>query len=203
MRALRAIAPGDDPVADELIVGLDGLQSILLEMFEARGPLRDVDVTADYTAGENQRVRIQSGYTVNVTLPNAVPVIGYVNPADYGFLASSETSASGTTSQADGVRYRQPYDGSRVEIVGTSQAAYFYRADINAWKLASGLALDDEAPLNDRLRSALASLTAERLLDVLGSGQMTPALQSRISRARVALFVRPGVKSDPVRPEYF
>ena len=34
---------------------------------------------------------------------------------------------------ADGVYWRAPRDGARIEIVGTTQALYFYRDDTNAW----------------------------------------------------------------------
>ena len=32
-----------------------------------------MDVTADYTVGEDERVRVQDGYEVDITYPNTVP----------------------------------------------------------------------------------------------------------------------------------
>ncbi|HZK99411.1 MAG TPA: hypothetical protein VFC47_05895, partial [Caulobacteraceae bacterium] len=59
MRAIKAIAPGDDPEVDELAAGLEAAQSVVLDLHEARGPLIDVDITAaTWIAGENQRIRI-------------------------------------------------------------------------------------------------------------------------------------------------
>ena len=79
MRALKAIAPGDDPSIDELSDGLVALQDVVLELHEARGPLRDVDVPAPlfpcddppspltYVAGENQRKPKVVAWSVGVT----------------------------------------------------------------------------------------------------------------------------------------
>jgi len=205
LRALKAIAPGDDPTADELATALAGVNALILELHEARGPLIDVDVTANYIAGENQRVRVQAGATgITVTLPNSVPIWGQWDPYDYGFSAPLPfLPAQGSTAAADGIQWRQPRDGARVEVVGTTQGLWFYRADTNAWLNAVDLAQDDELPLNARYAGPFAALLAERLLDVMGNGQLTPALTRRIARGNAALMVRPGAARDPVRVAYF
>lgn len=202
LNALAELAVGDNPTADELTTGLGALQAIILELHEARGALADIDVGADTVAGENQRLRIEPGATVSITLPNAVDCFLYVDPYDYGFIPPAIVPAQGTTGFADGVQYRAPRDGSRVEIVGTTPALYFYRADINSWMAAYGLSTDAESPLNARYNGPLAALTAERLIDSFPAATLTPTLERRVGRARLALLTRPGVARDPVIAEY-
>ena len=203
LQALSALALGDDPSADELSAGLDAIGNVLLDLHESRVPMTDVDVIADYIAAENQRVRVQLGFTVKVTLPDAVPIWPTRGPSDYGFTAALATPPMGSTDTADGVQFRAPRDGTRVEVVGTSQSLSFYRADVNAWFAATGLALDDEAPLNARYTSALAALVAERMIESMpGVFEPTPALARRIARGNLALMLQGGVARDPTAGEY-
>lgn len=203
LRALAAIAPGDDPAIDELTTGLEAVQNLILNLHEARGPLIDVDTTAaTYIAGENQRVRIQAGDTATITLPNSIAVTGQIDPNDYGFsLSLNAQPPQGSTAIADGLTWRQPRDGTRIEIVGTLQALYFYRADTNAWTQANGLTLDAELPLNNRYTSAFAAMLAERLA-VFYPVPITPVLAKRIARGNAALMLRMGTARDPVMGQY-
>jgi len=203
LRALQALGPGDDPSIDEINAGIEAMQNLILDIHNARGPLIDVAVTADYVAGENQRVRIQAGFTVNVTLPNSVPIFNVPDPYDYGFSATVTLPPVGSTALADGNNYRQPRDGSRIEIVGTTQTLNFYRADTNLWYAASGLTIDAETPLNSRYTS-LGALVAERLIEQWpGLYQPTPGLAKRIARGNSALMIQSATARDPVRPDYF
>lgn len=204
LRALRATAPGDDPTADELIVGLEAAQNLLLDIHERRGPLWQVDVGADYVAGENQRVRIVSGQSVNITLPNAVAMFASGDPCDYGFRAAGPLPPPGSTGSADYVQYRAPADGARIEIVGAQAGLYFYRADLNQWIAALGLAIDSELPLNARLTSAFAALLAERLADaVTDAATLSPVMGRRIAAARQAIFLQAGRSRPRHVGEYF
>jgi hypothetical protein len=198
MRALRATAPGEDPTADELAVGLEAAQALIGEIHEARGPMISRDIGQSVTAGENQRLRIQAGASVDVTLPNAVSSLSAFGPQDPGAAA-----LAGTTGSADGRTWRAPDDGARIEIVGTTTALYFYRDDINAWSPATGLTLESESPFNSRLTGAFAALVAERLCDVVSSGPPTPMLQRRIGRARLALASRVGAPRRETVGQYF
>jgi hypothetical protein len=202
LRALKVMAPGDDVHIDQLNAGLSGLQNLILELHEARGPLVDVDVTADYVANENQRCRVQGGDTVTVTLPNSVPIWPAWKPSDYGFTGGSAFPNPGSTGVADGASFRQPYDGTRIEVVGTTQGLWFYRADLNAWTNAYALALDDEVPLNQRYAGPLGAFLAERIEDELSTNEPSPGVARRAAMARLALFMRTGTKRDPVRAEY-
>ncbi len=206
MRALRATAVGEDPTADELAVGLEAAANLILDIHEARGPLLSVDVTGAIIAGENQRLRIQAGSTVGVTLPNAVQATGG-NRYDYGFGgfggSGGASAPLGTTGAADGQTWRAPGDGARIEIVGTTTALYFYREDINAWQSATGLGLDSELPFNSRLTSAFAALLAERICDVVSGAAPTPTLTRRIARGRAAMMLRIGAVRTETIGQYF
>ncbi len=206
MRALRALAPGDDPTADDLAVGLEAVQNLVLDIHEARGPLLDVDVTADLIPSENQRIRVQAGFDIDVTLPNAIPMFDGFDPYDYGFnpaFAQDQYAPQGSTGAADGIAFRQPRDGTRIEIVGTTQALFFYRADINQWMPATGLTVDTELPFNDRYRSAIGALLAERLMDVVSNAQPSPGLSRRIARGAATMMLRTGTHHPPTRGQYF
>jgi len=223
MRALKALGQGDAPTIDELTAGLEAVQNLVLDLHDARGPMLDVDVPGSYVypsgypcdpcgpptgpltwvPSENQRIRIQAGATVTITLPNAIPLFNMPDPYDYGFNANTVAPPVGTTGAADGIEYRQPRDGTRIEIVGATQALYFYRADINSWMTATGLILDGETPFNNRYNSAIAALVAERLMETLpGTDEPTPGLAKRIARGRSALMLQTGTTHDRVVAEY-
>ena len=201
MLALQVLAPGDDPGADELDVGLRAIGDLLGELHEARGPLRAIDVSADHLAAEDQRVRIEPGFTVTVGLPNSTPIRGGLDPDDCGFRGAR--TLCGSAGPADGVAFRAPRDGARVEIVGTRQALYFYRADLNQWLPALDLGLDDELPLNHALSGAFTALLAERLSSpMVGDGAST-ALIRRAAAGAARLMLRAGIDHAPTRAVYF
>jgi hypothetical protein len=206
MRALRSAGLGEDATADELAVGLEAAQNLVLEIHEARGPLYDLDVSAAYVAGENQRLRIVNGDVVQITLPNAVAMFWDYDPYDYGFVPGYPgLPPAGSTGAADNIQYRPPADGARIEIVGTTQALYFYRADLNQWTPAYGLTIDAELPFNDRLTSSFTAMLAERLADVLADApQISPQLARRIAAGRSAIFIQSGRRRSHRRVgEYF
>lgn len=193
LRLLKTIALGDDPSADELALGLAVSQSLILDLHNARGPLYDIDVAGAYTAGEDQRVRIENGDTVSITLPNSVSMFWGYDPYDYGFVPGYPGSPpSGSTGPADGIEWRAPYDGARIELVGTTQALFFYRADINAWQAATGLTIDSELPFNARLSSAFEALLAERMADEVADQPPSPMLAKRIARSRAQMLLQSG-----------
>lgn len=202
---MKALAPGDEPTIDELNVGLSAFLQLQLEWHEGRGPMTDIDVSADYTAGANQRLRIQPGAQPVISLPNTVSRCVVCAPYDYGFIDSPvqpQQGSSGATSS----QYRQPRDGERIEIVaaGPGQALYFYCADLNNWARVYGLGLDDTAPVNSRYAGHWAALLAFRLIASWPDLQEpTPALQRRVAIANVTLLTRPGVQRSTVAVDYF
>jgi len=203
LRALKALAIGDDPEADELDVGLAELQALTLELTAAMGPLVDVDVTATtWIPAENQRLRVQLGDTATITLPNSVPFLSTPDPYDYGFaLSMTAAPPQGSTASADGITTRAPRDAARIEIVGVTQALYMFRADLNAWMAATGLTLDVEIPFNARYADAITALLAERLANLVG-GEVTPTLLRRTARARETLMLRASTPREPAMGQY-
>lgn len=203
--SIKAISLGDSPTVDELNLGLSTLQKLMLEWCESLGPLVNVDISADYLAGVGQKVRIQNGATVTVTLPNAVPLyINNYDPFDYDFWPTQLMPPAGLTGPSDGISSRAPRDGERIEIVGVTQALYFYRADVNNWSLVYGLALDGQMPTNARYDGPWAAKLAERLIPVWPDvNEPTPVLAKRIAQANLALLSRSGIARDPVRADYF
>jgi hypothetical protein len=204
LRLLKAVAVGDDPTADELAASLEEVQTLVLAIHEARGPLYEVDVSGAYCPGEDQRVRVQAGATVAITLPNSVSLLWTYDPFDYGFLPGFPgLPPAGSTGAADNIQFRAPRDGSRIEIIGTSPALYFYRADLNQWMAAYGLTIDAELPFNNRLTSAFEAMLAERLIDVVSDIPLTPALQHRIATGRSAMLLQSGRRHTRRVGEYF
>ena len=202
--ALGVISFGGEPTADEIEGGLAAIQKIVLDLHAARDPLKTVDVGNDYIASENQRVRVEAGATVNVTLPNSIVPLGVsANQTNIGHLdGATDCLTTGSISAADGRLSCAPRDGARIEIVGVAQALYFYRADTNAWIVAEPLIIDGPTPLNARYDSALAALVAERLCDPMNV-LPSPTLVRRIARANAALMLQTATSSAPIRSAYF
>ena len=212
LRALKVIAPGEDPHIDQLTAGLRACQDVLLDLHEARGPVRDVDVPGNnpppgfngqWVANQNTRVRIGQGSSVTVILPNAVPMFPGEHLYDYAFQGAPCWNTQGSTGPADGVVWRAPSDGARIEVVGAASDLWFYRADLNQWLPVYDIRLDDEAPLNQRYRGPFAALTAERCVDELSVEGPSPWLARRIGAARATMFIRPGRPAEPAQAQYF
>ena len=206
LRQLKVIGLGEGPHVDQLSVGVGAIRDLLLELHEARGPLRDVDISANWIADQNTRNRIEQGLTIVVTLPNSVPTVDGWDPYDYGFVPAMNewgTQVQGSTGAADNVCWVAPTDGARIEIVGTTSELFFYRADINQWIEVYGIRLDDELPLNARYNGPFGTLLAERLMEDLTITEPTPGFAKRVATARSVLFTRPGVRRKAVKADYF
>lgn len=204
--AFGGIAPGDGLTVDEINVGLTAIQREIRRVHEMRGPLTGVDVTANYTAGPNERVRVQSGYTISLTLPNSVDITASASRQnDYNFALSYDTPA-GSALSADGLVRRAPRDGDRIEIVGTTHGLYFYRSDTNEWVECGSLTIDGSMPLNESYLSDFAAIIAVRLCKSWPSvTQIIPSAQMlrEEGRANLRLSYRHGVERDQVQAQYF
>lgn len=207
LETFQGLAPGDSLHVDEIASGMKSIQWLVLQLHEGRGPMVDVDVAADYIAGANQRLRVQDGDTVTITLPNSVPLCVYWRLYDFDFSGAVHYPQQGSLASADGSCYRQPRDGERIEIVGlNAQALYFYRSDINTWVQVNALGIDDPMPLNGVYLHDAAAILANRLCGRWPSREIqTPTAQMLRdeARARGRLFGRPGVARDPVVAQYF
>ena len=201
--ALGAIAFGGEPTADEIDAGLSAMTGVLLDIHGAREALRQVDLSADYLASENESVRVAAGAQLTVMLPNSI--LGGCGGAsgDYGFHAlAGDPGGVGSAGMADGVQSRRPRDGARIEVIGTTQALYFYRSDINAWIAVRPLTIDGPTPLNARYDGALAALVAERLCDPMGLSP-SAVLAKRIARGNAALMSWPATARPSRRSAYY
>lgn len=153
-RWLLAQGAGDDTQAAEIIEGMEVLQDLILEFpgLNVGGPWTDVDVTDDYTVGEDERVRVQDGYTVTITYPNTVPD----RVSAYALTAAEVLAWTGTT--------RAPRDGSRAMIVAEGVTELrIYCADVGEWRSCYNLTKDSDVPFSASCHNGLAAMLAERL----------------------------------------
>lgn len=128
---------GDDPEAAELDVGLDALQAMLDSLVALGGPLTDVLISANYTAGENERITKTAG-TETVTRPTTV--------------IDSKTGAS-----------RAPRNGAVIEVCGTSPTTHVYCAQLASWMPIKALTLDSDQPFGPEHDEGLAAMVAVRV----------------------------------------
>lgn len=115
----------------------------------------EVDAAADYTAGENERVRVTTASAVTITVPTSV--------------ASSQrliSCCNQVTLVCTGYDDRAPKDGARIhvsDVFSDSKSTYYYRSDLAQWTAALGLTLDSEVPLSEEFDEGLAAMLALRL----------------------------------------
>lgn len=128
------------------------------------GPTINVDIAADYEAGENERIRVGIGLTVDITLPDTV--------------TDAETGLA-----------RAPEDRSFVIITGASPAFYVYDADYADWIELSTLTLDSYAPFSARFETGLASLLAVHMISEYGM-EPSAILASMASTAHGAMRLK-------------
>lgn len=158
LRKAHQVAVGATPAAEESAAGLITLQAMYDEMVGrgAFGRLTEVLATADYTAGENQRIYNNIATPVTITLPETVIDL-YTGAA------------------------RPPRDRSIVVVVGATPGIYCYSAPLGSWARMSSLILTDLAPLAERsvdgLASYLATHLAEEYSDQLGPLTLGSALR--------------------------
>lgn len=151
--------------AEDALESLKGLYRSLINS-GAFGRLRDVIPTADYTAGENERILRYSDSTATISLP-ALVTDYWFGTCQYGSRwvpPGSETSAS-----------RPPRDCSIVVVsdafTGITEE-FLYDAQDRTWQSLSDLALDTEAPLSRRDPDGLKAALAVTIADEYG-GELT------------------------------
>jgi hypothetical protein len=152
----------------------------------------DVDTAVDYTAGENERVRVTSANPTVVTIP------GSVSSARKVLYCCNQISLA-----CDGYDDRAPKDGARVAVsdeLSDTQAIYFYRSDIAQWTRADALTLVSECPLNADMDLYLAARLAGLLC--AADAQPVPPLTAALitestQKMRARYGKRQGVAVDP------
>lgn len=158
LRLIRALEPGSDLTAEEATDALAVLQSLVLALPGASW-WRDVEIAANYTASENERLRYPGAGTVIVTLPTTVTQSRQVLYSCDRF----EVVTGGCECAA-----RAPADGARIMIVGAPPVAYHYRGDTGTWTLMTGLTRTSELPLNADLQDGFCAMLAVALVDEFG-----------------------------------
>lgn len=156
LRRLRILDERESPTSEHGTTGLAALQG-LFDHYVQTAELEDYVATANYTAEENQRIRL-SGGAWTITYP--------------------------TTISADGDR--DPYDLSVVVVAGSTPVAKIYDAQLGSWVTVTGLTLAGDCPLSLRNANALAAALAEQLSDDYGRA-LTAKLIQDASRGRQLL----------------
>lgn len=168
-RKLGVVRSGQEPSASQAEDGLRELQavydgSVFRGLF---GRLTDVLVSADYEAGEGERVANSSDDDIDITLPETVL------DADTGLA-------------------RKPKDLSPVVIEGGE--SYLYEA--GAWNQITNLALGDDAPLSGRLYQWLVGELVVRLADDMGL-PVPQTVVADVTQGRSALSYKASTYRDP------
>lgn len=136
LRMLGVLAAGQVPSGQKAADALEAANGLILGLPQIgyAPSLREVIITADYTAGEDERVVNGGGYVV--TLPSTVDDCGDV---------------------------RAPRNGARVVTVAAGAAVTSIYLSNSGWHQVSGLALTDPAPLGPELYTGLCAVLAVHL----------------------------------------
>jgi hypothetical protein len=184
LKKLQAIAAGETPTSAELNDVQEALQGLLDGWCRdgTFGRLRDVHVTADYTAREFQRIRVDAG---TVTLPDLIPT-DQNSSDDYGFQPAQIDA-----DELPDPNNRPPRNRSVIITLepGGDWATWFYEADIGEWISIQALALADECPLSRVDADGLASQLALAVADQFGATPQ-PTTIAKAARFRSLLTNR-------------
>lgn len=136
IRMTNARALGDPPSSEEFDAALDEFQQMLLSL--PRVALTEVLISANYTAGENERITDTSG-SATVTRPTTIV-----------------DSKTGLT--------RPPRNGCVVEVASaTAPTRHIYIAELKSWMQVNGLTLASEQPFGPEHEQGLSAMLAARL----------------------------------------
>lgn len=183
--ALRDASTNLDPI--DAVVAIEELREIVLAL-PGMTHWKDVEATEDYTAGENERIRVNSDEEVTVTVPSAV-----------SSARSILLCCNDFTLVCEGYDDRAPKDGARVQITdtgGTVSATYYYRADAGQWMRADALTMSSAVPLNADMHSGLTAILGERLGSMEPGVPTSPSLVAEAAAARVRMRARYGKRQD-------
>lgn len=182
LRKLGLIQVGEDaPLAllENALAGLADLYRTLIAtgMF---GRIKDVQITGDYTAGENERIRGNSlSEAINVTLP--------VNVESEG--------VERVTRNRSFVTVIDPFMGTT--------STWLYDAYAGGWVSLDGLGLESVAPLSEGLGAdGLASLLAVTLADEHGV-DLSPLTIRAAGRFKSGIGMSLDGERQTVTAEYF
>jgi hypothetical protein len=154
LRMLGVIGEGNpapsSASADDTLQALIGLYSGLIGT-GTFGPLKDVLITAAYSAGENERVIDATGL-LTVTKPLTVAVS--LCPGE-PYDPTCDTT-------------RPVQDRSIILQPGVTPKSWIFDADLNAWTDIEQLTLDSNAPLSGRFETGLCAILAQNIAPEFG-----------------------------------
>jgi hypothetical protein len=190
LEQIGAIDGGASPTAQQANQALRVFQNLILNLPGSHW-WNEVETSASYTAGENERIRVITQSAVTITVPVAV---------------SSARSVLYCCNQieltCEGYDDRAPKDLTRVHVsdaYGDTSATYYYRSDIAQWTRADSLTLDSDSPLGAEWDEGLGAMLGARMCRYYGlpldQGTVTIASQTE-SRMRSRFAKRQSVAVD-------
>lgn len=175
------------PDAASAARGLRVLQSMVLAL-PGMTQWTPVEISTDYTAGENERIRSVAATSVTISVPSQVT------------SASSLLWCCNTVSLiCDGYDDRAPRDGARIQVAAEETVTYFYRADYGGWLRADALTLSSEIPINADFHEFLTAMLAVRLAPFEGVAVPDVAV-ALIREGQSRMRARYGKRQDVAAP---
>lgn len=194
LRKLGRLGSGRDPRtvdATDTLNALRGLYTSLIAV-GAFGRLSDVIPTADYVAGENERVFRDTDATLTITLPETMPM--YREPRSYPDERDAWNYGTNYENVAGNVR--PPRDGAVVQIADSytgESETFVYDGSLRQWQSLDGLGLGDSAPRSSDDPEGLAAMLAMEVADQFGA-ELSQAAVMQANRYKSSLvngFSRP------------
>lgn len=158
IRKTRARQLGETPDAHEMTAALEDAEAFFRTLTNRQ--LTDVIITADYTAGEDERITYTAG-SYTVTRPSEI------------------------TSQN-----RPPRNGAIVEVTGATPTRHVYVSELKSWQPVSGLALGTEFPFGPSVEDAMSDMLAARFCDSIFQQDPSAVLVQLASAGRDAFVAR-------------
>lgn len=195
LEQIGAVDGAATPTAQQASQGLRVFQQMILNLPGQRW-WNEVECTADYTAGENERIRVNTNDAVTITVPTAV------SSARTMLYCCNQTELV-----CEGYDDRAPKDGARVHVCDaatTDTATYFYRADLAQWTRADSLTLDSDCPLSEDWTEGVTAMLGQRLTRYYGlpldqAGTILAAQAESRMRARFSKRQAVAVESTLLR----
>lgn len=172
LRKLGKLGAGREARTADATDALESLRGLYRSLINsgAFGRLADVIPTADYTAGENQRIFRNTEAVAEILLPELVDDVW-----PYGIIP--EYGRRWVPPGQEVSNQRPPRDCSVVVIsdaISGETQEYIYDGTQRKWQGLSGLTLDDPAPLSLRDQDGLKALLAVTIADEYG-GELNAA----------------------------
>jgi hypothetical protein len=211
LRKLGALGTGQTPTADETAAALDGLKALYRRWINqgAFGRLRDVTPSGPYTAGENERIFVNSPSVTSITFPEQVPSFPLSLNCDYGLAEDFPVTVEATTGPFSTMRF--PLDGAVITITDATSATdtspqtqdWIYDGSIKAWVAIDSLDTTKTAPLSFRDPGGLAACLAFEISDEWGLTAQPATIRAALA-FQTALVTRFSNSTERVtRVSYF